>query len=67
LTGKSPVHSHLQKYIPSRLAQIKTTSTAVSSDQEGRLAIVTNAGRDAMDVDVPLTNGAEADGEVVWS
>jgi hypothetical protein len=34
---------------------------------EGRLAIVTDAGRDAVDVDVPITNGAEADGEVVWS
>jgi hypothetical protein len=34
---------------------------------EGRLAIVTDAGRDAVDVDAPLTNGAEADGEVVWS
>jgi len=29
--------------------------------------IVTNAGRDAVDVDVPITNGAEADGEGVWS
>jgi hypothetical protein len=34
---------------------------------EGRIAIVTNAGRDAVDVDAPLTNGAEADGKVVWS
>jgi hypothetical protein len=34
---------------------------------EGRLAIVTDAGRDAVDVDAPLTNGAKADGEVVWS
>jgi hypothetical protein len=34
---------------------------------EGRLAIVTDAGRDAVDADVPITNGAEADGEVVWS
>ena len=34
---------------------------------EGRIAIVTDAGRDAVDVEVPLTNGAEADGEVVWS
>jgi hypothetical protein len=41
-------------------------SAAVSSHQEGRLAIVTNAGRDAMDADVLLTNGTEADGEVVW-
>jgi hypothetical protein len=35
--------------------------------QEGRLAIVTDAERDAVDVDVPLTNGTEADGEAVWS
>ena len=34
---------------------------------EGRLAIVTDAGRDAVDADVPITNGAEADGEAVWS
>ena len=34
---------------------------------EGRLAIVTDAGRDAVDADVLLTNGTEADGEVVWS
>ena len=31
-------------------------STAVSS-HAGALAIVTDAGRDAMDADVPLTNG----------
>ena len=35
--------------------------------QEGRIAIVTDAGRDAVDADAPLTNGAKADGEVVWS
>ena len=29
--------------------------------------IVTNAGRDAVDADAPITNGVEADGEVVWS
>ena len=34
---------------------------------EGRIAIVTDAGRDAVDADVLLTNGTEADGEVVWS
>ena len=65
--GQITVHSHLQKYIRSGFAQIKTISAAISSHQEGRLAIVTNAGRDAMDVDVPLTNGTKADGEVVWS
>ena len=34
---------------------------------EGRFAIVTDARRDAVDADAPLTNGANADGEVVWS
>jgi hypothetical protein len=33
----------------------------------GALRNVTNAGRDAVDADALLTNGAEADGEVVWS
>jgi hypothetical protein len=28
---------------------------------------VTDAERDAVDVDALLTNGADADGEVVWS
>jgi len=40
---------------------------APSRPIEGRLAIVTDAGRDAMDAEVLLTNGTEADGEVVWS
>jgi hypothetical protein len=39
----------------------------IPSRSEGRFAIVTDAGRDAVDADVPLTNGAKADGEVVWS
>jgi hypothetical protein len=34
---------------------------------EGRIAIVTNAGLDAMDAAALLTNSANADGEVVWS
>jgi hypothetical protein len=38
-----------------------------SRPTEGRLAIVTAAGRGAVDADAPITNGAEADGEVVWS
>jgi len=29
--------------------------------KEGRVAIVTAAGRDAVDADAPITNGAEAD------
>jgi hypothetical protein len=39
----------------------------VSSQQEGRLAIATSAGRDAVDAEVPITNGTIAYGEVVWS
>ena len=66
-SGQITVYSHLQKYIPSRFAQIKTINPAVSSHQEGRLAIVTNAGRDAVDADVLWTNSTKADGEVVWS
>ena len=34
---------------------------------EGRFAIVTDARRDAVDADAPMTSGADADGEVVWS
>jgi hypothetical protein len=35
--------------------------------KEGRVAIVTAAGRDAVDAEAPITNGAEADGKIVWS
>jgi hypothetical protein len=45
-----------QIYIPRRLVPL-----------EGRIAIVTDAGRDAVDAKVLWTNGANADGEVVWS
>jgi len=37
------------------------------SPGEGRIAIATNAGWDAVDAGVPITNGAEAYDEVVWS
>jgi hypothetical protein len=40
---------------------------SLSRPTEGRHAIVTAAGRDAVDADAPITNGAGADGEVVWS
>ena len=33
----------------------------------GALAIATNAGRGAMDAEVPLTKGTEAYGKDVWS
>ena len=35
--------------------------------QEGRIMIVTNVRWDAVDADVPITNGAGAYGKVVWS
>jgi hypothetical protein len=61
-----PVQPRLQKYflftsdpnhrrIPRRLVP-----------PEGRLAIVTDAGRDAVDAEVPITNGTDADGEGAW-
>jgi hypothetical protein len=46
--------NHLYKFAPSR-------------PTEGRLAIVTDAGRDAVDAAALLTNSTKADGEVVWS
>ena len=50
------------------VGQITGMFPRVFCPQEGRFAIVTKRGAgDAVDVDAPLTNGAEADGEVVWS
>jgi hypothetical protein len=37
------------------------------SPHEGRIAIVTDAGWNAVDAAVRLTNCTDADGEVVWS
>jgi hypothetical protein len=34
---------------------------------EGPIAIVTDAGRNAMDADGAVDDSAKADGEVVWS
>jgi hypothetical protein len=56
----------LQKYFCFRRKQI-TSYPILSRPIEGRIAIVTDAGRDAVDAEVLLTNSAEADGEVVWS
>ena len=63
--GNSAVDPNLQKYIPSRFPQIKSITRAVSSHR-GAIAIVRNAGRDAMDAIARLTKRANADGEVVW-
>ena len=55
-----------QKYFLSGQTQIKAI-IPLSCPTEGRFAIVTDAGQDAVDANAPLTNGAKADGEVVWS
>jgi len=61
-----PVQSCSKKYFASDVGQITFTTRAFCSSK-GRFAIVTNAGRNAVDAAALLTNGANADGEVVWS
>jgi hypothetical protein len=46
------VQPHLQKYFRSRLTQI-TSQLPLSRPKEGRIAIVTDAGRDAVDAAAP--------------
>jgi hypothetical protein len=55
------------KKIPLRAYPKSNLYRSLSRPTEGRFAIVTDAGRDAVDADLLLTNGTEADGEVVWS
>ena len=46
----------------------RTPYNSAIPSPRGAFAIVTNAGWDAVkDADAPLTNGGDADGEVVWS
>jgi hypothetical protein len=56
----------LQKYSDFQNTQI-SVEPPPSTPPEGRIAIVTDAGLDAMDADALLTNGADADGKAVWS
>jgi hypothetical protein len=61
------VQSRLKKYSCFRSAQITFISPAVPSHR-GALAIVTDAGRDAVDASGASDESAQlADGEVVWS
>ena len=41
--------------------------SCIPSRPEGRIMIVTNVGRGAVDAEVPLTKGTEAYGKDVWS
>jgi hypothetical protein len=47
--------------------QIGGISIAIPSRERGALAIVANEGRVAVDAEAPLTRGADAYGEDVWS
>jgi hypothetical protein len=72
-TGKSlpiigiSVKSQNKKYFAFPEGRNSGISVAIPSRYEGRFAIVISAGRGAVDVEVPTTNGIEAYGEVVWS
>jgi hypothetical protein len=61
-----PVQSRAKKYSASRLCK-SAAFLPPSTPLQGRIAIVTDAGLDAMDAAALLTNSANADGEVVWS
>jgi hypothetical protein len=62
------VQSHLQKYIGFRQTQISSKTPAIPSHSEGRFAIVTDVGRDAVDAGCATDERAgPADGEGVWS
>ncbi len=70
LTGKSGVglSSPAGKNIPLRDLPKSTLVLPPSRSTEGRLAIVTDAGRDAVDAGGADDESADlADGEVVWS
>jgi hypothetical protein len=54
-----------EKYFCFRLTQIRCISKAVPAHR-GALRNVIDAGRDAVDAAAPLTNGADAYGQVVW-
>jgi hypothetical protein len=62
-----PVQSHRKKYFPSRFPQIKSISLAIPSHMRGVSRSSRTLERDAVDADALWTNGAGADGEVVWS
>jgi len=62
-----PKISKNRKYFAFPEGRNSGISVAIPSRSEGRIMIVTNVGRGAVDAEVPLTNGAEAYGEDVWS
>jgi hypothetical protein len=63
----SPVHPSREKFPASVLTQIIGLSPAIPSHQRGVSRSSRTLVRDTMDASAPLTNGADADGEAVWS
>jgi hypothetical protein len=59
----SPEIKNISLYPKSEQWQESTCLTR----QEGRIMIATNVRWDAVDADVPITNGADAYGKGVWS
>jgi hypothetical protein len=73
-TGKSPerfldtsVQSLLKKYSDFQKCQISPAYRRLVPTRGALRGRHERWVRDAVDVEVPLTNGTEADGEVVWS
>jgi DNA (cytosine-5)-methyltransferase 1 len=72
-TGKSPQPRHfpLSSSLYKNISVFQKLKSRYMSSRpashEGRFAIVSDARRDAVDAEAPITNGAEADGEIVWS
>ena len=67
LIFRSRVKPKNQKYFAFVVGQISGLNLPVSPDKRGGSRSSRNARWDAVDVDVPTTNGTEAYGEVVWS
>jgi hypothetical protein len=56
-----------EKYSAFAVGQITAKDSHILSREEGRWPSSRTLGQVAVDVDAPLTNGAEAYGEDVWS
>jgi hypothetical protein len=65
--ARNPVNSRAQKYFCFPETQIRRIVRASRLDAEGRIAIVTNVRRAAVDAKAPTDERRHADGEVVWS
>jgi len=62
-----PVQSFSKKYFASLFPQITSISPVILSHMRGVSRSSRTLVRDAVDAAALLTNGAKADGEVVWS